>query len=122
MSPRTTAGPDTATLHLLPTLWYRNTWSWGDKVDKPAIAALDGTPGVAAASASHPELGEWMLVADASAELLFCENETNNERLFGAPNASPYAKDGINDYIVHGATQAVNPARVGTKLAAHHVA
>ena len=76
-------GPDAATLHLLPTLWFRNTWSWGDEVPKPALTAADGESGIAAARASHAELGEWVLRADASAQLLFCENETNNERLFG---------------------------------------
>ena len=76
-------GPDAATLHLLPTLWFRNTWSWGDEVTKPTLTAADGEQGVAAARASHAELGEWVLRADASAQLLFCENETNNERLFG---------------------------------------
>ncbi len=111
---------DAVTLHLLPTLWFRNTWSWGDQVDRPAIAALDGTPGITTARATHGELGEWMLAAEASAKLLFCENETNNERLFGAPNSSPYVKDGIGEYVIHGATGAVNPAQVGTKLAAHH--
>ena len=80
-------GPDAATLHLLPTLWFRNTWSWGDEVPKPTLAAADGEQGVAAVRASHADLGEWRLRADASAQLLFCENETNNERLFGAPNA-----------------------------------
>ena len=64
---------------------------------------------------------EWLLRADASAQLLFCENETNNERLFGVPNASPYVKDGVNEFVVHGAADAVNPARTGTKVAAHHV-
>ena len=114
-------GPETATLHLLPTLWFRNTWSWGDEVAKPTLAAADGMRGVAAARASHPELGEWLLRADPSVELLFCENETNNERLFGAPNASPYVKDGVNEFVVHGAADAINPERTGTKVAAHHV-
>ena len=114
-------GPDTATLHLLPTLWFRNTWSWGGEVSKPTLKAVDGERGVTAARASHPDLGDWCLRADASAELLFCENETNNERLFGAPNASPYVKDAINDFVVHGAEDAVDPARIGTKVAAHHV-
>jgi hypothetical protein len=114
-------GPEAATLHLLPTLWFRNTWSWGDEVPKPALAAVDGAAGTTAARASHSELGEWLLTAGASAELLFCENETNNERLFGAPNASPYVKDGINDFVVSGSTAAINPRRFGTKLAAHHV-
>ena len=110
-------GPDPATLHLLPTLWFRNTWSWGDAVPKPAIAGLDGT----AARASHPELGEWVFTAEQSATLVFCENETNSQRLFGTPNASPYVKDGINDLVVGGVAGAVNPERTGTKLAAHHV-
>ena len=114
-------GPDHATLHLLPTLWFRNTWSWGDAVAKPAIAALAGPPGLAAARASHEDLGDWVFRADASAELLFCENETNSQRLFGTPNASPYVKDGINDYVVNGGAGAVNPDRTGTKMAALHV-
>ena len=103
-------GPEAAALHLLPTLWFRNTWSWGDEVHKPTIAAADGGSGMTAASASHPELGEWLLRADASAQLLFCENETNSQRLSGAPNASPYVKDGINAFVVDGAADAVNPA------------
>ena len=70
--------------------------------------------------AVHPELGEWLLRAEP-AELLFCENETNNERLFGAPNASPYVKDAINDFVVGDDADAVNPERTGTKVAAHHV-
>ena len=98
-------GPEEATLHLLPTLWFRNTWSWGDEVTKPTLEAADGESGIAAARASHSELGEWLLRADASAQLLFCENETNNERLFGVPNGSPYVKDG---------DQRVRRARVNT--------
>ncbi len=108
-------GPEAATLHLLPTLWYRNTWSWGDGVEPPSLE-IDG----AGVRASHPELGEWRLEADASAELLFCENETNSERLFGSPNARPHPKDAINDHVVHGAAGAVNPAGTGTKCAVHH--
>jgi hypothetical protein len=114
-------GPDAATLHVLPTLWFRNTWSWGGDVPKPTLTAVDGIPGIAAVRAAHPELGEWLLRADASAQLLFCENETNTQRLFGAPNASRYVKDAINDFVVGGAGAAVNPGRTGTKVAAHHV-
>ena len=114
-------GPDAATLHLLPTLWFRNTWSWGSEVTKPSIEALAQDPSLAAARAKHPELGEWLLQADPSAQLLFCENETNAERLFGTPNASPYVKDGINDFVVAGLTSAVNAAGAGTKVAAQHV-
>ena len=110
-------GPDPATLHLLPTLWFRNTWSWGDDVAKPTITAIDDT----VVRASHPELGEWFLCVHASSELLFCENETNSQRLFGTPNASPYPKDGVNDFVVNGVRGAVNPDRTGTKVAAQHV-
>src|SRR4051812_44505147 len=112
-------GPEAATLQLLPTLWFRNMWSWGDAVKRPSLAAADG--GGAAVRASHPELGEWLLAAEDGAELLFCENETNNERLFGAPNASPYVKDGIGAFVVDGMAGAVNPARTGTKVAARSV-
>jgi hypothetical protein len=114
-------GPDTATLHLLPTLWFRNTWSWGDEVTKPTLTAVDEVRGIAAVRASHPELGEWLLHTDATAQLLFCENETNTERLFATPNASPYVKDAINEFIVESSGDAVNPDRTGTKAAAHHV-
>jgi hypothetical protein len=111
-------GPEEATLHLLPTLWFRNAWSWGDDVPRPSLEA--GGDG-AEVRVSHAELGEWTLHADDTAELLFCENETNSERLFGTPNSSPYVKDGINDFVVDGAAGAVNPERTGTKVAAHHV-
>jgi hypothetical protein len=113
-------GPEDAPLHVLPTLWFRNTWSWGDGAAKPALdteAVGDAT----AVRASHAELGEWLMYAADSSKLLFCENETNHERLFGTANASPFVKDGINDYVVHGAEGAVNPARTGTKAAAQHV-
>jgi hypothetical protein len=114
-------GPDAATLHVLPTLWFRNTWSWGDELPKPLVHAVDGPDGIAAVRASHAELGEWSLSADGSAQLLFCENETNHERLFGTANASRYVKDGVNEFVVSGASGAVNPERAGTKVAAHHV-
>ncbi len=113
-------GPDPASLHLLPTLWFRNTWSWGDDVPRPELHGANDGDGLNVARASHPDLGNWRFWADGSAELLFCENETNNERLFSAPNASPYVKDGINDFVVSGRHDAVNPDHSGTKLAAHH--
>jgi Mannosylglycerate hydrolase MGH1-like glycoside hydrolase domain len=113
-------GPDAATLHLLPTLWFRNTWSWGDQVPRPKISADSAAGDASVATASHDELGEWRIIAEGSAQLLFCENETNNQRLFGAPNPTPYVKDGINDHVVSGAQDAVNPERTGTKMAAHH--
>jgi hypothetical protein len=110
-------GPEPAALHMLPTLWFRNTWSWGDDAPKPTMAVA----GEGVVRATHQQLGDWLWSVDASAPLLFCENETNNQRLFGSPNASAYAKDGVNDYVVGGAEGAVNPERTGTKVAAHHV-
>ncbi len=110
-------GPAAATLHLLPTLWFRNTWAWRDEQPKPGIdLAPDG-----AARARHSELGEWLLRADEMAEWLFCDNESNDQRLFGTANASPHPKDAIHDCVVGGRREAVNPDRTGTKVTAHHV-
>jgi hypothetical protein len=113
-------GPDEATLHVLPTLWFRNTWSWGGGSAKPSLRAA-APPPAAAVRADHPELGAYHLYCADGVPLLFTENESNNERLFGSPNASPYVKDGIDRRVVHGAEAAVNPAGAGTKAAAHHV-
>ena len=112
-------GPDVAALCLLPTLWFRNTWAWSG-ASAPSLEQVIAPGGGAAVRASHPELGDWLLRCEDSAELLFCENETNTERLFGTPNLAAYVKDGINDYVVGGATGAVNPAHTGTKMAALH--
>jgi len=119
-------GPDAATLHLLPTLWFRNTWSSAPGGEVPSLEQAEaaggggGGGGGARVRASHPELGEWLLCCEDSAELLFCKNETNNERLFGVPNVADYVKDGINDYVVSGVSDAVDPAHTGTKMAALH--
>jgi hypothetical protein len=110
-------GFEPAVLHLLPTLWFRNTWSWGEGLPRPLLRVAE--PGSVAAA--HPDLGEWFLSCDPGAELLFTENETNTERLFGAPNRTPYVKDAIDSFLVHGRRDAVNPAREGTKLAALHL-
>src|SRR6202042_231270 len=112
-------GPEAATLHLLPTLWFRNTWMDG-RTDAPSMEQAATAGGATTVRAFHPELGEWQLSCDESSELLFCENETNNEPLFGAPNVARYVKDGINDYVVAGTAAAVNPAHTGTKVAALH--
>ena len=109
-------GPEAATLHVLPTLWFRNTWSWGGEAPRPGLR--QAAPDVIAAS--HPDLGERFLSCEGAAALLFTENETNTERLFQSPNRSPYVKDGINEYLVHGRRDAVNPAHTGTKAAAHY--
>ena len=109
------AGPDPATLHVLPHLWFRNRWDFNEGVPKPRVWAQDDL-----LVAEHRVLGRRVLAADGRPEPLVCENETNAERVFGAPNASPYPKDGINDHVVHGA-DTVNPARTGTKAALHYV-
>jgi len=110
----TNRGPEEATLDLLPTLWFRNTWSWGLEDAKPSLVAEAG--GVIAAE--HASLGRRWLACEGEPELLFTENETNAERLWGVPNRSPFVKDGINDRVVHGARERVNPDRAGTKAAA----
>jgi hypothetical protein len=109
-------GPEPATLHVLPTLWFRNTWSWGGEAVRPELRRVDD--GVVAAS--HPELGERHLACDGSPRLLFTENETNTERLFAVSNRTPYVKDGINDWIVRGRDDGLNPQGRGTKAAAHY--
>jgi hypothetical protein len=108
-------GPEAATLHVLPSLWFRNTWSGGGV--RPELAARG--PGVV--TARHAELGSYVLRCDASARLLFTENETNAQRLFGTPNVTAYVKDGINDAVVLGRMEAVNPAGTGTRVAAWQV-
>jgi Glycosyl hydrolase family 63 C-terminal domain len=110
-------GPDAARLRVLPTLWFRNTWSWGDDDRKPSLREVE--PG--AIQASQYELGEYRLHCDGAPELLFTENESNAQHLWGQPNASPYVKDAFHQYIISGRSEAVNPAKTGTKAAAHYV-
>jgi mannosylglycerate hydrolase MGH1-like protein len=113
-------GPEAAELHVLPTVWFRNIWSWDENVPRPALSRIDDHKGAGIISATHPELGDRFFCCEGADELLFTENETNTERLFGSPNQSPYVKDGIDSYIVHGRRDAVNPDRKGTKAAAHY--
>jgi hypothetical protein len=105
-------------LHLLPTLWFRNTWSWGDEVARPRARAIPGAAGCVAVAAEHEALGARWLHCQGAPELLFTENETNTERLFGTPNASAFVKDAFDAWLVEGRRGAVNPARTGTKAAA----
>jgi len=107
-------GPEPATLDLLPTVWFRNTWSWDDSA-RPSLAA-DAGPGRIALE--DPEYGSLYLQCSADAELLFTENDTNTERVFGRPNATPFVKDAFHAYLVGGRRDAVNPARRGKKAAA----
>jgi hypothetical protein len=110
-------GPDPASLHILPTLWFRNTWAWGlpGREYMPSIRGKDN-----ALIAEHRTLGRLVLAGDGSPQPLACDNETNGERLWGKPGASPYPKDGINDHIVAGAAT-VNPDVEGTKGALHYL-
>jgi len=112
------AGPDRETLHVLPTAWFRNTWSWDRGASRPELSATGG----ATIGISHPSLGDLELLARPGPDgtvptLLFCDNETNEQRLYGVAQATPYPKDGINDHVVSNAST-VNPARRGTKCAA----
>ncbi len=107
-------GKESAAIHLLPTLWFRNTWSWEKGALKPTLS-LKG----AAVQADHKELGSYYLYAEKPKEWLFTDNETNKKRLFGVENDGPYVKDAFHEYLVHGNESAVNPLRKGTKAAAH---
>jgi mannosylglycerate hydrolase MGH1-like protein len=113
-------GPEPATLHVLPSLWFRNTWTWWSDAPKPVLRQVQGPTGMRIISAGSAQLGDRWLYVDGEVPLLFTENETNNEGIFGKPNASPYVKDGINNYLVHGQSAAVNAATTGTKAASHH--
>ena len=113
-------GPEPATLHLLPTLWYRNTWSWRAGEPKPVLRQVPGAKGTSTVAAAHTVLGDRFLYCDKEIPLLFTENETNNERIFGTPNAGPYVKDGINNYLVGRKQDAVNAEHSGTKVSAHY--
>jgi hypothetical protein len=115
-------GADEAELHLLPTLWFRHTWSWAGGAATPSLrqVPVPGVPGSVVIRADHEELGPRWLYCDADAAALFTDNETNNERIFASPNTTPYVKDGIDRHVVHGETGTVNPERTGTKAAVHH--
>jgi hypothetical protein len=113
-------GPAPATLHLLPTLWYRNTWTWSAGAVKPLLKDAGSATGATVVATSHPEFGDGRLYCEGEPTLLFTENETNNKRLFGTENATPYVKDAFNEYLVHRRREAVNPGRTGTKAAASY--
>ena len=113
-------GPEPAAIHLLPSLWFRNTWTWWPGTTKPSLKQLRNEDGWKVVVASHAQLGERYLYCEGDVPLLFTENETNNERIFGTPNQSPYVKDGINNYVVGGNQSAVNPEKAGTKSAADY--
>jgi len=109
-------GPESATLHLLPSLWFRNTWSWGGAAKRPALRHI--APGSIAAS--HPDLGDFVLETEDADGFFFTENDTNLERLLDIPNPSPYTKDAFHRLLVDGDSNAINPDRHGTKSAAYY--
>ena len=113
-------GPSRRRSIVLPTLWFRNTWRWWPDSGKHRLAEAKGQNGISIVAISHQQLGERWLYCDGSPELLFTENETNNERLYAKPNPSPYVKDGFHAFVVHGKKDAVNPAQFGTKAAARY--
>ena len=120
-------GPGAAELHLLPTLWFRNDWSsWiaesNRAAEKPNLKQIKAPAGASAVTAMHSLLGEFILSCEGDVPLLFTENETNHELLFGQPNESCCVKDGINDYVVQGRQEKVNCDKHGTKVAAHYQA
>ena len=113
-------GPEPATLDLLPTIWFRNTWAWGDDDRRPSLYRLDNATSHAAIELEHWYHGRRRLWSEGAPELLFTENETNKQKLYGVPNDTPYVKDGIEDYVVHGRHEAVNHDNFGTKAAARY--
>jgi hypothetical protein len=113
-------GPEPADLHLLPTLWFRNTWSWNGDSRRPRLAKADAIQAAEVIEAEHAQYGRRWLIAEGSPELLFTENETNAKRFWGIENRTPYVKYGINNYVVNGEHGAVNPEHTGTKAAAHY--
>lgn len=115
-------GPEPARLHILPTLWFRNRWSWGENYDPPQAYQIDAPPGTSLIEISEYHYGKRWLLLEGAPELLFTENETNAERLFQARNRTPYVKDAFHRYVVNGEKSAVNSAQKGTKAAALYAA
>ena len=113
-------GPDQSEINVLPTLWFRNFWTWWPEETKPSLRDASRSGGATIIAASDAVLGAYFLYCDRQPRLLFTEHETNNERLFGTANPTPYVKDGINNYVVAGRQNATNPNNTGTKAAAHY--
>jgi len=113
-------GPEAAQVQVLPTIWFRNTWSWGHDERRPRLRQGEPLQKAGVIELNHAYYGRRRLMCEGLPELLFTENATNHRRLHGTDNESAFVKDGINDYIVHGVKEAVNPENVGTKAAAHY--
>jgi hypothetical protein len=113
-------GPDPAELTLLPTLWFRNTWSWGLDVRRPRMREGETIDGASVIELDHTYYGQRQLLCEREPALLFTENETNQRRLYGTEEDTKYVKDSFHDYVIHGDKEAVNPDKVGSKAAAHY--
>jgi hypothetical protein len=113
-------GPETAAIHVLPTLWFRNMWSWGCEHEGCTLKPQIKQTSASALLASHATLGNFNFQIETAAEFLFTENETNDERLFASPNASPFVKDAFHEFVISGKADAVNPQKTGTKAAPHY--
>jgi hypothetical protein len=113
-------GPEAASLYLLPSLWFRNTWSWGKDLRRPSARVAAGVPESVCVELQHWQYGKRWLICTGQPELLFTENETNNVRIFGGRNRTPYVKDAFHEYVIHGNKTAVNPQQTGTKMAAYY--
>jgi len=112
---------ESAVLHVLPTVWFRNRWSWNGTDDKPLMREVEaGSENLSAIHLHQGDLGNYRLVCEGSSRLIFTENDSNAEKLFNIPNSTPFVKDGINEFIVHGNQNAANPEMSGTKAAAHY--
>ena len=120
----TNRGPEAAPIHILPTLWFRNTWSWGRDDRRPSLSISPTPtfkdPQLCSILAKHWQLGDYILYCSGAGELLFTENETNYERIFGSTSRTSYVKDAFHSYLIDGKRQALNPSAVGTKAAAHY--
>ncbi len=115
-------GRESAPLHILPTVWFRNRWSWYEKANKPAMSEVESElENLSVIHLNEEKRGDFSLTCAGANEIFFTENETNYEKIYGGKNASPFAKDGINDFIVNDKKSAVNPEKTGTKAAAHYV-
>jgi hypothetical protein len=113
-------GQEAALLHLLPSLWCRNTWSWGKDLRRPVIRRAPDLPGSLCLELQHWQYGKRWLICSGQPELLFTENETNYQKLFGGKNRSPFVKDAFHEYLINGNKSAVDPQQTGTKMAAHY--
>ncbi len=113
-------GPDERVIHVLPSLWFRNFWTWWPEEPRSILQDVSRKDGAGAIAARDALLGDYFLYYEGDVRLLFTENETNNKRLFGIANLTPYVKDGVNNYIVAGNREAINPNGTGTKAAAHY--